>query len=73
MPENTKFKENVKTIFLFEDLKAIQGQYDRRIKKIKEIIKDLLEIGLGLAKEGVLDLKDPKPFLLPLGYYMLKF
>jgi predicted ATP-grasp superfamily ATP-dependent carboligase len=72
VPENTKFKENVKTIFLFEDLKAIQGQYNRRIKKIKEIIKDLLEIGLGLAKEGVLDLKDPKPFLLPLGYYMLK-
>ena len=72
LPEKIKFKEGVKTIFLFEDIKAILAQYNRKVEQLKEIIKDIVEIGLGLSKEGILDIRDPKPFILPAIYHLLR-
>ena len=61
------FREGIKMIYLFEDIKSVVDQYTNKIRKFKEIAKDILYLLFDPnTKEGLFEWKDPKPFIYPI-------
>lgn len=63
------FEEGVRLRFLMEDLHAINTQYTSfyKLKKFAKIFFSIYHV-----KDGVFDVKDPLPFLIPLIYRITK-
>ena len=58
------FREGVKMIYMFENIKSVVDQYTNKIRKFKEIAKDILCLLFDPGtKEGLFEWKDPKPFI----------
>jgi len=58
------FREGVKLIYLFNDIKSVVNQYTNKIQRFKEITKDILYLLFDPhTKEGFFEWKDPKPFI----------